>query len=126
MARLETFADGVFAIAATLLILSVDSRISGGHVGGALSHAWPSYVAYAVSFVTIGIMWMNHHLVMTQIGRIDRRFMVANIGLMMCIAFVPFPTRLLAEHIRLAGARDAALAYGFTLTVTPIFFSIAW
>jgi uncharacterized membrane protein len=126
VARLETFADGVFAIAATLLILSVDSRISGGHIGGALSHAWPSYVAYAVSFVTIGIMWMNHHLVMTQVGRIDRRFTVANIGLLMCIAFVPFPTRLVAEHVRDSSARDAALAYGFTMTTTAIFFSIVW
>lgn len=115
MNRLETFADGVFAIAATLLILDVTKL-----------GAWEAYVAYAVSFVTIGIMWMNHHLVMAQIGRIDRRFMIATIGLLMCIAFVPFPTRLLAEHIRHAGARDAALAYGFTLTTTAIFFSIVW
>jgi len=115
LARLETFADGVFAIAATLLILDVRDI---GH--------WEAFVAYAVSFVTIGIMWMNHHLVMAQIGRADRRFMVANVGLLMCIAFVPFPTRLLAEHIRHAGARDAALAYGFTLTVTAVFFSIVW
>jgi uncharacterized membrane protein len=126
MARLETFADGVFAIAATLLILSVDSRITGGHIGGPLAHAWPSYVAYAVSFLTIGIMWMNHHLVMAQIGRIDRRFTVANIGLLMCIAFVPFPTRLVAEHVRDSSARDAALAYGFTMTITAVFFSIVW
>jgi len=66
--RLETFADGVFAIAATLLILSVDNRIGGGALGGQLTHAWPSYVAYAVSFVTIGIMWINHHMLMGQIG----------------------------------------------------------
>jgi uncharacterized membrane protein len=115
LARLETFADGVFAIAATLLVLDLHD----------LAH-WQSFVAYAVSFVTIGIMWMNHHLVMTQVGRIDRRFMVATIGLLMCIAFVPFPTRLLARDIGHAGARDAALAYGFTLTTTAMFFSIVW
>jgi TMEM175 potassium channel family protein len=126
VARLETFADGVFAIAATLLILSVDSRITGVHIGGPLTHAWPSYVAYAVSFVTIGIMWMNHHNVMNQIARIDRRFILATIGLLMCVAFVPFPTRLLAEHVRDSSARDAALAYGFTLVVTSIFFDIVW
>jgi uncharacterized membrane protein len=123
VARLETFADGVFAIAATLLILSVDGAV---HDPADLAHAWPSYLAYAVSFVTIGIMWLNHHQVIQQIGRVDRRFMVANLGLLMCIAFVPFPTRLVAEHIREGGARDAALAYGFTLTVTAIFFSIVW
>jgi uncharacterized membrane protein len=121
--RLETFADGVFAIAATLLILSVDGAV---HDPTDLTHAWPAYVAYAVSFVTIGIMWMNHHLLMTQVGRIDRRFTVATLGLLMCIAFVPFPTRLVAEHVRDSTARDAALAYGFTLTTTGIFFSIVW
>ncbi len=123
MARLETFADGVFAIAATLLILSVDGAV---HDPTDLTHAWPSYVAYAVSFVTIGIMWMNHHLLMTQVSRIDRRFTVATLGLLMCIAFVPFPTRLVAEHVRDSTARDAALAYGFTLTTTAVFFSIVW
>src|SRR5437667_104632 len=115
-ARLETFADGVFAIAATLLILNVDSQVSDqpGDLGARLIHIWPSYVAYAVSFVTIGIMWVNHHAVMNQIDRCDRRFLLANVGLLLCIAFVPFPTRLVAEHVRDDGGRAAALAYGFT------------
>jgi uncharacterized membrane protein len=71
-------------------------------------------------------MWLNHHTVAGLIDRFDRRFMVANIGLLMCIAFVPFPTRLLAEHIRGSSARDAALAYGFTLVVTALFFNAVW
>jgi uncharacterized membrane protein len=126
VSRLETFADGVFAIAATLLILSVDGQVGGERIGGQLSHAWPSYVAYGVSFVTIGIMWMNHHQVMTQVAKVDRRFMLATIGLLTCIAFVPFPTRLLAEHVRDSDARDAALAYGFTMTTTAVFFNLVW
>ena len=89
-ARLETFADGVFAIAATLLILNVDARSGAGDLDR-LTHIWPSYLAYAVSFVTIGIMWVNHHTVMSQIDRTDRRFLFANIGLLLCIAFVPVP-----------------------------------
>ena len=127
-ARLETFADGVFAIAATLLILNVDAQVAGdvGDLGDSLTHIWPSYLAYAVSFVTIGIMWVNHHTVMSQIDRTDRRFLFANIGLLLCIAFVPFPTRLVAEHIRGDGARDAALAYGFTMVATAIMFSVTW
>ena len=126
--RLEAFADGVFAIAATLLILNVDAQIPGdaGDLGASILHIWPSYLAYAVSFVTIGIMWVNHHTVMTQIDRTDRRFLFANIGLLMCIAFVPFPTRLVAEHIRGDGARDAALVYGFTMVTTAIMFNITW
>ena len=126
--RLEAFADGVFAIAATLLILNVDTQIPGGvtDLGASILHIWPSYLAYSVSFFTIGIMWVNHHTVMAQVGRVDRRFLVANIGLLMCIAFVPFPTRLVAEHIRGAGARDAALVYGFTMVATAIMFSVTW
>jgi uncharacterized membrane protein len=127
-ARLETFADGVFAIAATLLILNVDGAVGGAGIdlGESLRHAWPSYLAYAVSFVTIGIMWMNHHTIMSLISYVDRRFLLANIGLLMCIAFVPFPTRLLAEHIRGAGAQSAALAFGLTMTATAIFFNAVW
>jgi TMEM175 potassium channel family protein len=126
--RLETFADGVFAIAATLLILNVDAQISEDvhDLGAQLLHIWPSYLAYAVSFVTIGIMWINHHTVMSQIDRADRRFLVATVGLLLCIAFVPFPTRLVAENIRGDGAQDAALAYGFTMVVTAIMFSVTW
>jgi uncharacterized membrane protein len=126
--RLETFADGVFAIAATLLILNVDAQVPGDvpDLGAQLRHIWPSYVAYAASFVTIGIMWINHHTVMSQIDRTDRRFLVATVGLLLCIAFVPFPTRLVAEHIRGDGARDAALAYGFTMVATAIMFSVTW
>jgi uncharacterized membrane protein len=125
--RLETFADGVFAIAATLLILNVDAQVSDvPDLGARLLHIWPSYLAYAVSFVTIGIMWVNHHTVMSQIDRVDRRFLLATVGLLVCIAFVPFPTRLVAEHIRAEGARDAALAYGFTMVATAIMFSVTW
>jgi uncharacterized membrane protein len=125
--RLETFADGVFAIAATLLILNVDAQISDVQsLGSRLLHIWPSYLAYVVSFVTIGIMWVNHHTVMSQIDRTDRRFLLATVGLLLCIAFVPFPTRLVAEHIRGAGARDAALAYGFTMVATAVMFNVSW
>jgi uncharacterized membrane protein len=127
-ARLETFADGVFAIAATLLILNVDAQVSEDvhDLGARITHVWPSYLAYAVSFVTIGIMWINHHTILAQVERADRRFLFANIGLLMCIAFVPFPTRLVAEHVRSAGAEAAALTYGFTMVATAIMFNITW
>jgi uncharacterized membrane protein len=127
-ARLETFADGVFAIAATLLILNVDAQVSEDvhDLGARVAHVWPSYLAYAVSFVTIGIMWINHHTILEQVERADRRFLLGNIGLLMCIAFVPFPTRLVAEHVRTTGAESAALTYGFTMVATAIMFSLTW
>jgi uncharacterized membrane protein len=124
--RLETFADGVFAIAATLLIIDVSVEAPGDRLGSALAHAWPQYVAYAVSFLTIGIMWVNHHACFQQIDRTDRTFLFINVALLICIAFVPFPTRLVAEHIRDDGARAAALAYGGTLIATACCFQAFW
>ena len=126
--RLETFADGIFAIAATLLILSVDSQVGNrpGGLGDRLLHIWPSYLGYAVSFLTIGIIWVNHHTVMDQIARTDRTYLFLSVGFLMCVAFIPFPTRLVAEHVRGEGAEAAALTYGFTLTVTAVMFNAIW
>lgn len=126
--RLETFADGVLAIAATLLILNVDAQVSehSSDLGRTLLDIWPSYVGYVVSFVTIGIIWINHHTLMSQIGKVDRLFLLLNVGLLLCIAFIPFPTRLVTEHFRSEDARAAALAYGITLTATAVFFSALW
>jgi len=125
---LETFADGVFAIAATLLILSVDAQVSSGttHLGHDLLRIWPSYAAYVVSFVTIGVVWANHHTLMNEIRLVDRAFLLQNIVFLLCVAFIPFPTRLLAEQIRTHGASTAAVAYGVTLTVTAIMFNVIW
>jgi uncharacterized membrane protein len=122
--RLETFSDGVFAIAATLLILNVHA--DGPHLGHALTRAWPSYAAYAVSFITIGIMWVNHHGVFAQIDKVDRTFLMINVFFLMSIAFVPFPTVLVAEHLRDANLEVADLAYGFTLTVTATLYNLLW
>ena len=129
--RLETFADGVFAIAATLLILSVDSHLgSCAPAGATLAHqlecSWPSYVAYVVSFLTIGIIWVNHHTVMDQIDHADRTFLMITVGFLMVVAFIPFPTRLVAENIQGDGARAATVAYGITLTLTAVLFNAIW
>jgi uncharacterized membrane protein len=123
-ARLETFSDGVFAIAATLLILEV--HLSGhGSVTHGLLHAWPSYLAYAISFLTIGIIWVNHHSVLQQIGRVDRTFLFINVVFLMIVAFSPFPTRVLAEHLR-HGSKAAAFAYGLTFTLMAISYGVMW
>lgn len=123
--RLEAFADGIFAFAATLLILNL-AVTEGSPLGRQLIDIWPSYVAYAVSFTTIGIIWMNHHLVMNQISHVDRPFLVINVLFLMLIAFIPFPTRLLALHINHDGDQAAALAYGITLTSTAILINALW
>ena len=128
-ARLETFADGVFAIAATLLILNVDAQVGehSGAIGDRLLAIWPSNIAYAVSFVTIGIIWSNHHTVLAQLGRVNRAFLMQNVLLLMCVAFLPFPTRLVAEHVRdRHDLQPAALAYGATMTVMAVCYITLW
>jgi uncharacterized membrane protein len=122
--RLETFSDGVFAIAATLLILDV--KLTGqGSVTHQFVHAWPSYAAYAISFATLGIIWVNHHAVFEQIDRVDRVFLFINVLFLMVIAFIPFPTRVLAEELR-TGSKAAAFAYGLTFTAMAISYGALW
>ncbi len=95
-------------------------------LGPQLLEIWTSYVAYAISFMTIGIIWINHHTVMHQISHVDRTFLTLSVLFLMVIAFIPFPTRLLALYIRSDGAEAAALAYGITLTLTAILFNAIW
>ena len=126
--RLETFSDGVFAIAITLLVLLFERpHLTGGEtLGHVLLHQWPSYASYVVSFVTIGIIWVNHHACFQQIARTDRKFLFINVFFLLCIAFIPFPTRLLATYVRTDDGKAAAFAYGITLTATAVFFNLMW
>ncbi|HEY6962038.1 MAG TPA: TMEM175 family protein [Gaiellaceae bacterium] len=123
--RLETFSDGVFAIAATLLILDIRLPEGHGSVAHQLVHLWPSYAGYAVSFLTIGIMWINHAAVFRQIGRVDRTFLTINVVFLLFIAFVPFPTAVLARHLH-HDAKAAAFFYGLTLTCTAVMYQVLW
>lgn len=122
--RLERLSDGVFAIVATLLILDVQA--SGLPLGHELLHIWPSYVAYAVSFLTIGMIWANQHTMFAQIDRVDRAFLMINIVFLMVVAFIPFPTRIVADHALDSGAKVAALTYGITLSITAALSIAQW
>jgi uncharacterized membrane protein len=127
-ARLETFADGVFAIAATLLIIDVGLPANlHDSLGQELLQIWPQYLAYAISFATIGIICVNHHAVLVQVGRVDRSFLFLNLGLLLSVAFIPFPTRVLAEFVRTQDdGRAAALLYGVTMMVMSVTFLSVW
>lgn len=126
--RLETFSDGVFAIAITLLILNV--RVPGGH--GSLTHrlgqAWPTYIAYVISFLVIGIMWANHHTIFRLIRETSHGLIVANLLFLMCLAFIPFPTSVLADNLRHRSADQhaAVVFYNGVFTVTALFYNVLW
>ncbi|CAN5342128.1 TMEM175 family protein [soil metagenome] len=126
--RVEAFSDGVFAIAITLLILAVGiEHAPEGDLSEELLHLWPAYLAYAFSFLTIGIMWINHHSLFRHFGRADRILLLLNILLLMMIAFVPFPTLVVAEFARSdTEGRAAALLYGISMTTTAILFFALW
>jgi uncharacterized membrane protein len=127
--RIEALSDGVFAIAITLLIIEIGVPHLEGEqsLGSALRDLWPSYVGYALSFLTIGVMWLNHHEIFKDIERADQTLKVLNIVLLLCIAFVPFPTAVLAEYVRDDDqALTATIAYGMTFVVTAIVFNAMW
>jgi TMEM175 potassium channel family protein len=123
-ARFETFSDGVFAIAATLLVLELS--VSGDDLGHALVHIWPQYLAYVTSFLTIGIIWMNHHHTVSLIARTDRTMLFINNLLLLTVAFLPFPTKLVGDNLRGGDEQAAALAYAATLVVMAILHQVWW
>jgi uncharacterized membrane protein len=125
--RLEAFSDGVFAIAATLLVLAF-SATADTTLGSQLLHAWPTYLAYATSFLTIGIIWMNHHFCVETMARVDRTLMFLNLVLLMTVGFLPFPTRLVAESFQngQGGEQPAVLAYSATFVLMAVIYNVWW
>jgi uncharacterized membrane protein len=126
-ARLETFSDGVFAIAATLLVLEIGVASPLRHsLGRELLDLWPSYLAYVTSFMTIGIIWVNHHACFERIERADRPLLFLNTVFLMVISFLPFPTKLVAEFLQSKDERAAVVAYCATLLLMALLFNRLW
>ena len=113
--RLEAFSDGVFSIAATLLVLDIALHPPGTPLEQAL-HAWPAYLGYLVSFLTIGAAWLGHSALTDRLGRADSLLLRINLLLLLVVAFLPFPTKLVAEGLHgLEGERVYITMYGLTL-----------
>ena len=126
--RTEAFSDGVFAIAITLLILEVAvPEAAFDDLWRGIAHQWPSYLAYATSFITIGGIWMAHHAIFRRLQYANQQVMVINLVLLMAVAFLPFPTRLMAEAIHDNSAlRAAAIFYGASLLVIQLLLGALW
>src|SRR5687768_10043846 len=113
--RIEAFSDGVLAIAITLLILEIKVPQVAAEKGPTLGHSlivlWPSYVAYVLSFMMIGIYWANHHYVFQLYQHTDHFFNLLNVLFLMCIAFLPFPTAVLGDYINHPPQRQIAISF---------------
>ncbi|HET6476064.1 MAG TPA: TMEM175 family protein [Thermoleophilia bacterium] len=122
--RLEAFSDGVFAIAITLLVLEIAIPVEKGEGERLLSgllHEWPVYLAYFISFMTIGAVWMEHSSLVDAIDHIDGVFMRLNLVLLLFCAFLPFPTRIMSEFAGdVAGERVAVVFYGLVLLMMTL------
>ena len=129
-ARLEAFSDGVISIAITLLVLEIAIPAANRthNLLDALGRQWPSYIAFLISFVVIGIMWVSHHSMFQRIAAVDRGMLFLNLMLLMGIAFLPFPTALLAEYVREGGenAHVAAAIYSAVMALIGLAFVAMW
>ncbi len=125
--RLEAFSDGVLAVAITLLVLNitVPDPHTTARLGHALASQWPAYAAYVTSFITIGIIWVNHHAAISRLRQADHTILVLNMLLLLSIAVLPFATNLAATYLKQSqGQHLAAAIYSGSFLVMSIFFTI--
>ncbi len=123
--RVEAFSDGVFAIAITLLVLDLHVPEPGS---GTLAHEllaqWPSYLAYVVSFMTIGIIWINHHAALSRLRSVDHSIMIWNLVVLLTVGILPFTTSLMATYLKeSSGESVAAAVYGASYLLMGLAFT---
>src|SRR5215472_9960575 len=133
--RAESFSDGVFAVAITVLVfnmLPIADQTSGRRgtdtlTMGHLASHWSAYLAYVVSFLTIGIMWLNHHTMLSAVRKVDRAVLVLNLFLLMGVVAIPFPTALVADHLKEdSQGAVAAVTYGLVMIAISIGYASTW
>ena len=118
--RMEAFSDGVFAIAITLLVLELSPGRSGSALGRIVD-AWPSYLAYLVSFATIGAAWLAHSALTDRLVKADSILLRINLLLLLLVSFVPYPTRLVAESLHDGAAERVNVGlYGIVLLLLRV------
>lgn len=104
--RVAHFSDGVFAVAITLLVLDLRVPVTDGSLIGALADQWPRFAAFAVSFLLIGCIWVNHHTLFKTVSPDDRVLLYLNLALLFTIVVIPFSTSLFAEYLVRGGANS--------------------
>lgn len=128
--RIETFSDGVFCIAVTLLSIEIGVGLHGDATNKELTHAllskWPIYLAYIISFVNVLLAWIGHHSLFKLLHKSDNAIMITNGLLLMLVALVPFPTKTLGEFLLTDGFKTAAIFYTGYFVLISIAFRLLW
>lgn len=122
LSRITSFSDGVFAVAITLLVLSIDipsipAKFADDRLHKAIWALWPQFFAFVLSFVIIGLFWISHHALFSYVGRPDRRFVWLNLLFLMCIVFLPFPTSVVSRY---GDTRTGTIFYAGAMAVTSL------
>jgi uncharacterized membrane protein len=130
VSRVEAFSDGVFAVAITLLVLQFAvPDVQSGKLLPELLKQWPLLVTYIASFLTVGVIWVNHHTIFSGIKQADRTLQFINLILLLFVVLVPYPTQLLARYLQsYPNSSVAAAFYGIVMTGMGISFQalVAW
>src|SRR5881394_433599 len=125
--RLVAFSDAVFAITITLLVLEIRPPTDYSNLLHDLLALWPSYLSYGVTFLFIGQVWANHHVMFDHIRAADRVVLLLNTLLLMAVVFLPFATSVLAGALRTGhGQRTAVVFYGIAFDLTALTFNAVW
>jgi uncharacterized membrane protein len=126
--RVDAFSDGLFAIAISLLVFQIKTPArSDLGLWHELARQWPSYAAYVVTFMVIGIMWVNHHAMFGLIHRVDRPILFLNLALLMTVAVLPWPTAMMAEYLEAGDDSHAAAAvYSLVMMLHSFCFQTLW
>lgn len=123
--RVVFFSDAVFAIAMTVLALSlqIPARTTDAGVGHALQDALPSVYTYVLSFAVVGLYWLAHHRMFRRIGRFDSTLLALNLATLGTVAFTPFPTSVLGEH---GNTTAAVVFYAATMSLLGTLVTVLW
>jgi TMEM175 potassium channel family protein len=127
--RVEAFSDAVFAIAITLLVLQLGPGSGQGSLSHRLGEQWPLYVAYLLSFLNIGIVWLNHHSIFSRLRGVDHGLVLLNLLLLLVVSVLPFPTSVLGDALQdgdFADQRTAALLYAGNFLFASTAFCLLW
>ena len=127
--RVEAFSDAVLAIAITLLVLQLHAASGAESLAHRLGEQWPLYVSYLLSFLNIGIVWLNHHAIFSRLRGVDHVLVLLNLLLLLIVSVLPFPTEVLGDALRdgdFADQRTAALLYAGNFLFASMAFCALW